>query len=152
MSHPGGQAADYYNNNNNAPPPQNYGYGAPQNYNQNNNQPPYPGGPQNGGYQQTGNYQQMPPPQQSFEYQDPNNNKYSQPAPTYQPPQDSKESFDETFKIQKPKFHDLWAGILFIATFLGFVVRLSRRIACPPTNICRLFLVLRFTAIQSITH
>lgn len=110
----GGESQGYYNqptqgyNGNHGygyqqqgPPPQNYGY-----------QPP-PGPPQ--GYQ---------PPQQQFDnYQNPNQDpqKYTQPAPTYEAPHDSKERFDQTFKIQKPKFHDLWAGALFIATFLGFV-------------------------------
>ncbi|KPI40659.1 Protein pns1 [Cyphellophora attinorum] len=111
MSHLGGQAASYYSDYNNAPP---QGHGAPQNYGQ-----PPPSGPQNNGYQQSGNYQEMQPPQQPMDYQDPN--KYSQPAPNYQPPQDSKQGFEQTFQIQKPKFHDWWAGLLLIATFLGFV-------------------------------
>ncbi|KAL2854967.1 plasma-membrane choline transporter-domain-containing protein [Aspergillus pseudoustus] len=29
--------------------------------------------------------------------------------------------FDDAFKIEKPKFHDLWAGLLLIAVFLGYV-------------------------------
>ncbi|KAF2125083.1 DUF580-domain-containing protein [Dothidotthia symphoricarpi CBS 119687] len=33
-----------------------------------------------------------------------------------------KPSFDQTFKIEKPKFNDLWAGLLFIAVFLGYIV------------------------------
>ncbi|KAF2019440.1 DUF580-domain-containing protein [Aaosphaeria arxii CBS 175.79] len=31
-----------------------------------------------------------------------------------------KQNFDQAFKIQKPKFNDWWAGLLFIAVFLGF--------------------------------
>lgn len=31
-----------------------------------------------------------------------------------------KQSFDQTFAIQKPKYNDWWAGLLFIAVFLGF--------------------------------
>jgi hypothetical protein len=34
---------------------------------------------------------------------------------------DSKQSFEQTFKIDKPKFNDWWAGLLFIAVFLGYV-------------------------------
>ncbi|KAF1939643.1 DUF580-domain-containing protein [Clathrospora elynae] len=34
---------------------------------------------------------------------------------------DNKQSFEQTFKVDKPKFNDLWAGILFIAVFLGYV-------------------------------
>lgn len=138
MSQPGGQAAGYYNN---APPQQGYGYGAPppqQNYGYNQGPPPQNyGGPQHAGFQQSTEYQQMPPPQQSFEYQDPN--KYTQAAPTYAPPQDSKQGFDQTFKIQKPKFNDWWAGLLFIATFLGFVVcsRITKLRGC--TNYSRLY-------------
>ncbi|KAF2002207.1 DUF580-domain-containing protein [Amniculicola lignicola CBS 123094] len=33
---------------------------------------------------------------------------------------DEKHSFEQTFKIQKPKYNDLWAGVLFIAVFLGY--------------------------------
>jgi hypothetical protein len=54
----------------------------------------------------------------------------NQPRPGYQPqevksgyapptygqdfhmPQDNKQSFEQTFKIEKPKLNDLWAGIL----------------------------------------
>lgn len=31
-----------------------------------------------------------------------------------------KVSFEETFKIDRPKYNDLWAAILFVAVFLGF--------------------------------
>lgn len=30
-------------------------------------------------------------------------------------PQDNKQSFEQTFKIEKPKLNDLWAGILVCA-------------------------------------
>ena len=51
---------------------------------------------------------------------------YSQNPPAYghdnfAAPMDDKQSFEQTFKIQKPKWNDLWAGLLLIATFLGFV-------------------------------
>lgn len=32
-----------------------------------------------------------------------------------------KPTFDQQFKVAKPKFNDLWAGILFIAVFCGYV-------------------------------
>lgn len=34
---------------------------------------------------------------------------------------DNKQSFEQTFKIGKPKYNDLWAGILLILVFLGYV-------------------------------
>ena len=80
-------------------------------------------------YNDRSGYQQQPqagyPPPQG--YGQPNySNGYQQPPPTYgqnfsAPPTEEKQSFDATFKIQKPKWNDLWAGILLILTFLGFV-------------------------------
>lgn len=39
-----------------------------------------------------------------------------QPPPSYgqnfTAPTDGKQSFEQTFKIQKPKFNDIWAGLL----------------------------------------
>ncbi|MCJ1255487.1 putative choline transporter, neither null mutation nor overexpression affects choline transport [Lignoscripta atroalba] len=51
--------------------------------------------------------------------------KFQQPPPGYgpgpPPPMDGgKQSFDQAFKLDKPKYNDLWAGILLIITFLGF--------------------------------
>jgi hypothetical protein len=56
--------------------------------------------------------------------------KYGQPPPEYQsyvpppgPPvgaSGEKVNFDQAFAIPKPKFHDWWAGVLFIAVFLGY--------------------------------
>lgn len=34
---------------------------------------------------------------------------------------DNKQTFEQTFKVDKPKFNDWWAGLLFIAVFLGYV-------------------------------
>jgi hypothetical protein len=93
-----GEAADYYTGG--APPQQPQGayqgqpYGQqPPQYGQNNYAPP-PGPPtqQQNGYQQNG-----------YGYGD------------------SKQGFEQTFKIEKPKFNDWWAGLLFIAVFLGYV-------------------------------
>ncbi|RYP35968.1 hypothetical protein DL766_002238 [Monosporascus sp. MC13-8B] len=78
------------------PPPQAYGqppYG----------QPPY-GQPQYGQPQ----YGQPPPPPPNQDYG--NHNGYGE-----------KTDFDQAFKIEGPKWNDLWAGILFLIVFLGFV-------------------------------
>lgn len=96
-----GQAAGYYNNSGH-----NMG-GAP--------------------YEQTG-YQPYPPPstapppqqyqqyqQQPYQQQQPHEPKYNQQPPTYGQnfvPLDDKQTFQETFKIEKPKFNDVWAGLL----------------------------------------
>lgn len=93
-----GQASSYYNE------------GVPQ------GQPPQP----NYGYeQQHGNYQQPnnpPAPYPQPNYQQPT---YQQPAAEAKPPPqyhqnvpDSGYSFDQAFKIEKPKWNDLWAGLL----------------------------------------
>lgn len=34
---------------------------------------------------------------------------------------DGKQDFSEAFKLTKPRYNDLWAGIAFIITFLGMV-------------------------------
>jgi hypothetical protein len=100
MAHQG-QAADYYN-----------GGGAPQQ-------------PQDAYYQGQPKYGQQPP-----QYGQEMNQNYA--PPQGQPPMqqngyqqngygaDSK-TFEQQFKLDKPKYNDLWAGILFIAVFLGYV-------------------------------
>lgn len=80
-------------------------------------------------------YQQPPQPSyQGRDYQDP---KYQQAPPNYgqnynagaPPPQGGgdygKQSYDQVFKLEKPKYNDLWAGILVLAlptqlSFNGF--------------------------------
>ncbi|CAG8354462.1 unnamed protein product [Penicillium salamii] len=102
-----GQAASYYNNE---------GFAHPQAQPQ---QPAYNTG--QGNYQQP-NYQPQPQYQQNFQPQ-PN---YQQPAEVKPPPNfqqnvpQSGYSFDEAFKIEKPKWNDLWAGLLLVAVFLGY--------------------------------
>jgi len=78
--------------------------------------------------------QQAPPPPNT--YQPPRqqgyyNNNNGPPdgnyaPPSYPPPQSdpkgSPPSYDEVFAVQKPKWNDLWAGLLFLATCAGFVV------------------------------
>lgn len=65
-----------------------------------------------GNYQQPPmNYQQQPPPppqQYQLSYPPPNGNGYT----TAQGIDGEKYSFDQTFNIPKPKYNDLWAGIL----------------------------------------
>jgi hypothetical protein len=96
MAQYGGEAANYYNQQ--GPPPPN-------------------------------TYQMHPPPppqqQQQYGYNNgPANGNYA--PPSYPPPQSDPKgappSYDEVFAIQKPKWNDLWAGILFLATCAGFVV------------------------------
>lgn len=67
-------------------------------------------------------------------YQDPQAVNYQQPPPNYgqnygqqpavyanAPETFDKRSFDQAFKIEKPKWNDLWAGILLIIVFAGYV-------------------------------
>ncbi|KAI0397534.1 duf580 domain-containing protein [Xylariaceae sp. FL0594] len=64
-----------------------------------NNQPP-PANPYYG--------QPPPPPQQQ---------QYNAPPPQYQ----EKPMFDQAFKLERPKYNDLWAAILFLLVCAGFV-------------------------------
>ncbi|KAK3325918.1 plasma-membrane choline transporter-domain-containing protein [Apodospora peruviana] len=79
------------------------------NYNQ---QPPYQGGQYGGNGYGNDQYQgqQQPPPPFDPKQNGPNGVPYGPPP-----------SYDEVFKIQKPKWNDLWAGILFLLTCAGFV-------------------------------
>nr|POE88002.1 protein pns1 [Quercus suber] len=86
-----GEAADYYNNGGAPPPPQQ----------QQQQQPPYE-------QRQYGGPQYMPPP------------------PTYQQnygqwDQNEKPTFDQVFRVEKPKWNDWWAGLLFLLVAAGFV-------------------------------
>ncbi len=36
--------------------------------------------------------------------------------------QDEKQDFHQTFKIDKPKYNDIWAALLFLLTLAGFIV------------------------------
>ena len=61
-------------------------------------------------YEQQGygaGYQQNPQTQYS---QAPPN--YNQQSPGHSPLINEKQSFEQTFKLEKPKYNDLWAGIL----------------------------------------
>lgn len=75
---------------------------------------------------QRGGHPPGPPPQYdaTFGQQQPVNNGYQAPPPPPQPQQqyappangpgefDEKQSFEQTFKVEKPKWNDIWAGIL----------------------------------------
>lgn len=82
-------------------------------------------GMQNRGYQQ-GNYQQQQP-----QYNQDPNAQYNQQYPPQPPPgygkqnesgfqQGEKQDFSQAFSITKPKYNDIWAALLFVATFCGF--------------------------------
>ena len=58
-------------------------------------------------------------------YQAPNQPKYEQAPPNYgqnfqnngEPQGDGKQTFAQAFKLDKPKYNDLWAGILVCPLF-----------------------------------
>lgn len=68
---------------------------------------PYQQEPQ---YQQPQKYQQEPQYQQPQQYQQAPP-QYGQPMPGYGP-NPGKDTFDQAFKIDKPKYNDVWAGVL----------------------------------------
>lgn len=94
-----GQAASYYD------PNQGFAQGPPQQQQQQQQQPYYNYN-YNNGYdpRNNGNYPVEPKPQYP-----------PQAAPPPPPPQ-SGYNFDDAFKIEKPKFNDLWAGLLVSRT------------------------------------
>ncbi len=118
-----GESDGYYNSDGRGPPPQQYGqYQQPQqqpNYGYNNNNQGYNQGYDQGQWQQNQQQQPPPPPPQDYQqgqqqggYQQPN---YGPPPQySFNPPQghDEKYGFDQAFKIEKPKYNDIWAGIL----------------------------------------
>jgi len=77
--------------------------------------------------------QQPPPPPNSYQQYPPQQEGYSNGnppvgndvPPPYPPPESdpkgSPPSYDELFAIKKPKWNDLWAGFLFLATCAGFI-------------------------------
>jgi hypothetical protein len=115
-----GQADDYYNG------PQDQGYAQQQNggydqqnggFNQQYAPPQAPPQSYNQGYAPPQNMNQnypppQGPPQQSYGMDE---SKMTQQPPTYGQDfsqSEGKQAFQQTFKIQKPKWNDLWAGIL----------------------------------------
>lgn len=99
----------------------------------------YPMQPPQQAYNQNGqqHYQQQDYQQQNHQqqnHQEPyqqNGQGYSQPPPNYgqnfnpRPEMngyDNKPTFEQAFKIDKPKWNDWWAGLLFLAVAAGYVV------------------------------
>ncbi|KAK3328245.1 plasma-membrane choline transporter-domain-containing protein [Cercophora scortea] len=120
----GGEGAGYYNQQPPPPPnsypmqpPQNGSYNNNYNNNYNSDQQSYQTGNPYGYSNNNGQYQGQAPP--APPNADPKlganygaNGGYDGPPPSY----------DEVFKVDKPKWNDLWAGILFLITCAGFVV------------------------------
>ncbi|KAK3069538.1 putative choline transporter, neither null mutation nor overexpression affects choline transport [Teratosphaeriaceae sp. CCFEE 6253] len=103
-----GEAADYYTLGD--APNGDKGYQMQQPQQAYGGQPPHNGQQHYGGQQQ----QQYNGPQ------------YMPPPPSYQQnfgqwSQDNKPTFDQAFKVDKPKWNDWWAGLLFLAVVAGFV-------------------------------
>ncbi|RAL07106.1 uncharacterized protein BO97DRAFT_438683 [Aspergillus homomorphus CBS 101889] len=99
-----GQAASYYNTD--------QSFGGPPPQQQQQQQPIYNNGYSQGAESQPyqandGGYQRGPEPKPP-----------QGPPPTYN---QAVYGFDEAFKVEKPKWNDLWAGLLLIAVFLGYV-------------------------------
>lgn len=101
-----GEAADYYNDG-----------GAQQGSYNMQQQPNHPQRGQHHGKQQ-GNIER-------YGYQQHTGPSYMPPPPSYSQnfhgDGESKPNFDQAFKVEKPKWNDIWAGILFILVFAGFV-------------------------------
>lgn len=109
MAHQGGgEAAGYYNGYSNNGPPQNGSY---QMFEPKYGQHAQPYGQNNYGGQNNYAPPPQPPPPQNYEQP-------QAPPPNYGGGE--KVDFEQAFKIEKPKYHDWWAGLLFIAVFLGF--------------------------------
>ncbi|GAB0135271.1 Protein pns1 [Epichloe bromicola] len=76
--------------------------------------------------QQYHQYQQQPP--QGYYNQGQDQNGYQQygqpPTYSYNPPKenDPNYTFDQAFKVEKPKYNDLWAAILLLVFLAGFTV------------------------------
>jgi hypothetical protein len=76
------------------------------------------------GQQQPMNYSQQPP-QYGNNYAPPQ----GPPPPQHAQQQNGyaqmnygeKPTFDQAFKLERPKYNDLWAGLLLIAVFCGYV-------------------------------
>ena len=89
-----------------------------------------------------GYYNQQPQP--GYQSQQPQEMKSGYAPPTYgqdfHMPQDNKQSFEQTFKVEKPKLNDLWAGIL-VSSF-GSTASIHTD-SCATFSICSRFLRFR---------
>jgi hypothetical protein len=83
-------------------------YGQPPHFQQQAQSPQQP-------HQQPQYQQQGPDPAQQYPQQPP---QYGQQPNTGN---GEKIEFDQTFKVDKPKYNDIWAAVLFISTFAGFI-------------------------------
>jgi hypothetical protein len=105
MNNPHGGAADSYYSAPQQPPPQQQ---TQQPYGMqefpNGSYPPPQRGYEDGAQPQ---YNQAPP---TYAQNHGGGNGYGAPKPTFH--SDQKQSFEQTFKIEKPKYNDVWAGIL----------------------------------------
>ena len=78
----------------------------------------YQEGQQDIGMQQQQGYPQSVPYQQQPEQ----SQQYPQQPPQYgQQNGGEKQEFGQKFQVDRPKFNDIWAAVLFLATFAGFV-------------------------------
>ncbi|RDA84478.1 hypothetical protein CP532_0064 [Ophiocordyceps camponoti-leonardi (nom. inval.)] len=96
------------------------GYAGPAQHPQQQQQPPQQYGQQS--YYYGGEGQEAYPPHDAYNHPQPS---YAAPPPySFNPaqPNDDKYTFDQAFKIERPKYNDLWAGILFLLVCAGFVV------------------------------
>ncbi|KAF2475761.1 DUF580-domain-containing protein [Lindgomyces ingoldianus] len=81
----------------------------------------YNGAPQDNNYQMESTKYPQQPPQYGQNYEPPQGAPPNETQPPYgQLNGEGKQTFEQAFTIQSPKYHDLWAGLLFIAVFLGF--------------------------------
>ena len=72
--------------------------------------------------------QAQPPPTYTPNAPPPNHSKQQQqyggappPGPMMAGDNSEKLDFNQTFKVERPKWHDLWAGILLLLVFAGFI-------------------------------
>ncbi|KAF2864369.1 DUF580-domain-containing protein [Piedraia hortae CBS 480.64] len=75
-----------------------------------------------------------PPQQQGQQWGGP---QHMPPPPTYQQnfgKWDQKPSFEQAFKVEKPKWNDLWAGILFLLVCAGFIAVAAITLRSYATN------------------
>jgi hypothetical protein len=66
-------------------------------------------------------YQQQDYQQQNYQHAPPQYGQNFNPRPEMNG-YDNKPTFEQAFKIDKPKYNDWWAGLLFLAVFAGYVV------------------------------
>ncbi|CAK1363162.1 Protein PNS1 [Cercospora beticola] len=77
------------------------------------------------GYGEAQDYYQQQPPQQNYTQQPPKyDQNYAAPDGGYGAPnayQEGGKPFEQQFKVERPKWNDIWAGILLTLVFGGFV-------------------------------